>query len=81
MELSDVFKKIKSLPIEIKTCRIFTLKVSCGSGEMVSGAPGGEFGFKRQKGSKNDVAVYLRGSCVTLGQIEFARDNKYLIEQ
>ena len=33
----------KSLPNELKMCRISTSNVSCGSGEMVSGATGGEF--------------------------------------
>ena len=42
-KLRDFLNKIRSLRNEIKMCRICTSNVSCDSGEMVSGATGGEF--------------------------------------
>ena len=35
--------QIRSAPNEIKMCIICTSNVSCGNGEMVSGATGGQF--------------------------------------
>ena len=43
LKLGYFLIKIKSLPNEINMSRIFTSNVTCGSGEMVSGASGGEF--------------------------------------
>ena len=43
LKLGDFLKTIRSLPNEIKMCRICTTNVSCGSGQMVCGATGGEF--------------------------------------
>ena len=36
MQISHFLEKIKSLPNEIKICRISTSNISCGSGELVS---------------------------------------------
>ena len=43
LKLRDFMTRINSLSDEIKMCRICTSYVSCGSGEMLSGATGGEF--------------------------------------
>ena len=43
LKLRDLLANIRSLQSEMTMCRIFTLSVSCDSGEMVSGATGCEF--------------------------------------
>ena len=43
LKLRDLLTEIRSLPNEIKMCRICTSIVSCGSGEIVTGATGEEF--------------------------------------
>ena len=46
MQLKQRFLvKKKILPKEINMCRICTSNVGCGSGDMVSGTTGGQFGL------------------------------------
>ena len=44
LQLRDFLTKNRSVPNEIKMCRICMSNVSCGRGEMVGSATGGEFG-------------------------------------
>lgn len=50
--------EIGSLPNEIKMYRICTTNLSCGSGEMVNGATGGEFVIQDASGEGRDDIVY-----------------------
>ena len=45
LKLRDFLKNTMNLPIEIKMCTMCTSNVRCGSGDMLSGATGGEFGI------------------------------------
>ena len=56
LKLGDLLN-ISSLPKEIKMCRISTSNVSCDSGEMVSGASGGEFARECDNSSIQNTIV------------------------
>ena len=43
-EIERFLGKIRSLPNELKKCRIYTSNESCGNCELARGATGGEFG-------------------------------------
>ena len=61
LKLRDLLKTDWNLPNEIKTCRICTSNVNCGSDEMVSGATGGEFSPCLDLGCGN-AALSVRGA-------------------
>ena len=71
LKLGNVMINIKSLRNEIKMCIIGTSNVSCGSGEMMSGASGGEFVIEE---TRTIVCLY---NTIQYNTIFFYSNNKH----